>query len=200
MSARRAKAAHEERALQRQAKQVERSKRVQLTQDRKRRQYGDAQWVADLRKFSEQLRAQGLCIRDVAGDGNCLFRSLADQLHGDAGRHAEVRAAVVDHIEGHRGDFEPFVEDDVAFGDYVAGMRRQGTWGGNLEIQAASVAFGVNVQIHQLGLPRWDVVNWPDPSARFIRLSSRAPRGSPQPQPPPAAGLRRTSRRGTSAR
>ncbi len=109
-------------------------------------------------------------IHDVAGDGNCLFRALADQLYNAPERHAEVRTRIMQHIEAHADDFAPFVEDDEPFEKYCRSMRKAGTWGGNIELQAASVCFQVNVHIYQLGLPRWDVVNHPAP-ARALALS-----------------------------
>jgi OTU domain-containing protein 3 len=40
-------------------------------------------------------------------------------------------------------------------------MRKNATWGGNIEIQAMSRMLGVNIVIHQADAPRWEVVNWP---------------------------------------
>jgi len=34
----------------------------------------DEDWKNDWKKFSEQLSGIGLTIKDVAGDGNCMFR------------------------------------------------------------------------------------------------------------------------------
>jgi len=39
-------------------------------------------------------------------------------------------------------------------------MKANGTWGGQMEIQAFSLAYSVNITIHQLGQPRWDIVNF----------------------------------------
>lgn len=46
-----------------------------------------------------QLTLLGLEEKEVAADGNCFFRSLADQLHGDESRHAEVRMQIMEHVE-----------------------------------------------------------------------------------------------------
>ena len=48
--------------------------------------------------FEQRLRARGLRVRRVSGDGACLFRSVAFQLWGEEGRHAEVRRAGA-HLE-----------------------------------------------------------------------------------------------------
>lgn len=46
-----------------------------------------------------------------------------------------------------------------------------GMWGGNLEIQAASLLLNINVIIYQLDQPRWEVINFADPKTRTIQLS-----------------------------
>ncbi|NXN03033.1 OTUD3 protein, partial [Sylvia borin] len=62
-----------------------------------------------------QLRALGLRLREGPGDGNCLFRALGDQLEGHSRNHLRHRQETVDFMVRQRGDFEPFVEDDVPF-------------------------------------------------------------------------------------
>ncbi len=52
---------------------------------------GQGEWKRSWREFSEQLAGLGLCIKEVAGDGNCLFRSISDQLEGNEGRHGYYR-------------------------------------------------------------------------------------------------------------
>lgn len=77
-----------------------------------------------------------------------MFRVLADQLEGNESLHAGYRAEVLRFMCGHREDFEPFVEDDEAWDHYVGRMARDSTWGGNLELQAASRRYEVNIVIH----------------------------------------------------
>jgi OTU domain-containing protein 3 len=110
-------------------------------------------------------------IKDVAGDGNCLFRAIADQLENAPTKHEQYRAAIMKFVEENRDMFEPFVEDDVPFPDYVAKMKTNGNWGGNIEIQATSLLYSVNVIIHQLDQPRWEIINFEDPKTRAIHLS-----------------------------
>ena len=153
------------------SKKQERQKRAAMQRERARRRHGDKQWDDDLTRFQRQLRPLRLYVRDVAGDGNCLFRALSDQLHDSAEGHVQTREDVVRFIEEHRADFEPFVEDDEPFDRYVARMRRSGTWGGHLELQAASLCYRANIFVHQLGLPRWDIVNFAEPGARVLQLS-----------------------------
>lgn len=76
----------------------------------------------DDKSFAAQLETMGLKVREVIGDGNCLFRALADQLDGDDHSHARHRQDVVRYITEHRADFEPFIEDDVPFTQHVQNL------------------------------------------------------------------------------
>ena len=39
----------------------------------------------------------------------------------------------------NKEDFAPFVEEDETFDEYIEEMRENGTWGGNLELQALAL-------------------------------------------------------------
>lgn len=40
-------------------------------------------------------------------------------------------------------------------------MRKDGVWGGHLELQALSLLTGANIYVYQEGQPRWTVRNHP---------------------------------------
>jgi len=120
--------------------------------------------------FSDQLEAIGLAIKDVAGDGNCLFRAMADQMTGDPNNHSTYRKQICDYIFHNREDFEPFIEDDEPFEAYLTRMRRNATWGGHLEIQACCMLYQVHITIHQLNQARWEL-NYPGMPVRTIHFS-----------------------------
>lgn len=61
------------------------------------------------RKLSET----GFELRDMTGDGNCLFRALSDQLYGTAENHGDIRSKVCKYIRENADDFLPFLADDV---------------------------------------------------------------------------------------
>jgi len=111
----------------------------------------------DDKSFAAQLALLGLKVREVIGDGNCLFRALADQLDGDDHAHARHRQDVVRYITEHRADFEPFIEDDVPFTQHVQNLALDGTYGGNDSIVAFARLHKLTVVIHQLDSPAWEV-------------------------------------------
>ncbi|PIA56552.1 hypothetical protein AQUCO_00700712v1 [Aquilegia coerulea] len=124
----------------------------------------------DMGEFRSQLDTLGLQIVQVTSDGNCFFRALADQLQGNEEEHQKYRNMVVQYILKQREDFEPFIEDGVPFDEYCKSMAEDGTWAGNMELQAASLVTRSNICIHRIMQPRWYIRNFPN-HARIIHLS-----------------------------
>jgi OTU domain-containing protein 5 len=48
--------------------------------------------------FPTLIEERGLCIKEVAGDGNCMFRALSDQLYGTELYHSEVKNFALAYI------------------------------------------------------------------------------------------------------
>ncbi|XP_035501644.1 OTU domain-containing protein 3 isoform X1 [Scophthalmus maximus] len=137
-------------------KRDERAARRAIAKDRKNRpQEGDE--GAEFVSFSNQLQALGLKLREVPGDGNCLFRALGDQLEGHSRGHLRLRQETVQYMTSHRQDFEPFVEDDVPFTQHLSSLSQPGTFAGNDAIVAFARSQQVKVVIHQLNTPLWEI-------------------------------------------
>ena len=93
-------------------------------------------------------------IIEMDADGNCLFRSISHQLYHDFGRrHDAVRHDVCKYLEENKDEFSIFLlldedEEDVRdFDSYVAEMREDGTWGGDVEIVCAARLYKRQVTI-----------------------------------------------------
>ncbi|VDO36022.1 unnamed protein product [Onchocerca flexuosa] len=122
--------------------------------------------VADLRA---QLGSFGLTVRDIPGDGNCLFRALGDQLDGHTGNHLKHRLDTVRYMINHRSHFEPFI--DVPFDRYVNDLSRPGTYAGQDALVAFARLHEVNIIIHQLNRPLWKIQGSEDSNAPEVHLS-----------------------------
>jgi len=109
---------------------------------------------ADLK---EQLATLGLTLREIPGDGNCLFGALADQVDGSRASHGKHRMEVVKYMLQHRMHFEPFVEDEMDFGDHLKRLSEMGTFGGNECIVAFARIHKAQVVIHQVNTPLWRI-------------------------------------------
>lgn len=137
-------------------KRDERAARRAIAKDRKNKGQ-DVDDGAEFLSFSNQLQALGLKLREVPGDGNCLFRALGDQLEGHSRAHLRLRQETVDYMKSHRQDFEPFVEDDVPFQQHLSNLSQPGTFAGNDAIVAFARSQQVKVVIHQLNTPLWEI-------------------------------------------
>ena len=83
----------------------------------------------DLKKFKYKLRINGLVIKIISSDGNCLFRSVADQLEGDPDQYKIFRKSAVEYIKSNPADFQPYV-DKEDLEEYTKKLEKDGTWGG----------------------------------------------------------------------
>jgi OTU-like cysteine protease. len=105
-------------------------------------------WDKYFNEFQEKLKAKGIYMRDVDGDGNCLFRSIADQLEGDEENHAKYREMAVEYIKKNKEHFAPFISEDEDIEKYIQDMSEDGTWGGHFELVALSAVLGVKFCLH----------------------------------------------------
>ncbi|XP_061841603.1 OTU domain-containing protein 3 [Nerophis lumbriciformis] len=153
-------------------KRDERAERRAMAKDRKNRPQ-DADDGAEFVNFSNQLQALGLKLREVPGDGNCLFRALGDQLEGHSRSHLQLRQETVQYMMSHRQDFEPFVEDDMPFAQHLSNLAQPGTFAGNDAIVAFGRSQQVKVVIHQLNTPLWEINGTDKPVCRELHIAYR---------------------------
>lgn len=99
--------------------------------------------------FEEDLRRVGYHIKRMTGDGNCLFRAVADQVYGDAEMHDEVRSRCMDYMEKEREHYSQFVAED--FTEYVRRKKRDKVFGNHLEIQAISEIYNRPIEVYAYG-------------------------------------------------
>ena len=93
------------------------------------------------------LQDLNLNLIGIEGDGNCLFRALAHQLYGNQESHETIRKKICDYIMVERDYFGPYITERT-FENYLNTMRLDGTWGGNLELQAFSEFYRKTIEIY----------------------------------------------------
>ena len=96
-------------------------------------------------RLTERLAAIGLKPVDVGGQGDCFFKSVSYQIHGDAGLHFQIRMAGIRYLRDHAEMFIHSVTGET-WDTYISRMSTIGTWCDNLIIQA--VANTLNCVIH----------------------------------------------------
>jgi hypothetical protein len=100
--------------------------------------------LALLRQRVDNIQVKVVHMED---DGNCQFRSLAQELYGDQGMHAGVRQAVVAHMRAHADSYSFFIGEEGEWRQYLARMERERVWGDELTLRAAADCFGVVVHV-----------------------------------------------------
>ncbi|KAL8771608.1 MAG: hypothetical protein Q9209_003051 [Squamulea sp. 1 TL-2023] len=87
------------------------------------------------------LNAAGLYVVDTAGNGNCLFHALSDQLYGDQSQHGEVREATIQYMRANGDYYKSFVEVHAGGGTRRNPKRKNaGAFASKFNNQAASPA------------------------------------------------------------
>ena len=103
---------------------------------REKQKRDEQKYESDLSKFNTQLRKYGLKLKEMGSDGNCMFRALSDQLKGGENHHGVYRQQCADYIEQNKELYKFFIEDDEDIDDYIAWIRQDSRWGGQLEMNA----------------------------------------------------------------
>lgn len=122
-----------------------------------------------LTNFADFLRNQGRCAYNVLPDGNCLFRALSHQLFGSDEHHLQLRQGLLAVIQANYTVYEPYwIEHTpcgiVKFDEHVKSLANAGSWGTQVELQAASDCFNVVVYVcsrNQSGIVRWEKIAVP---------------------------------------
>ncbi|KAI4107685.1 MAG: hypothetical protein LQ339_002591 [Xanthoria mediterranea] len=87
------------------------------------------------------LNAAGLYVVDTAGNGNCLFHALSDQLYGDQSQHGGIRDATIQYMRANGDYYKSFVEAHPGGGTRRNPKRKNaGAFASKFNNQAASPA------------------------------------------------------------
>ena len=89
------------------------------------------------------LMSQDRSAHLILPDGNCLFRALSHQLYGCEKYHVELRNILLHVLQGNFTTYKSFwIEDTpqgkVTFQEHLKNLTKLGSWGTQVEIQAAS--------------------------------------------------------------
>lgn len=96
--------------------------------------------------LASRLRNSGLEIVEMEKDGNCMFRSVADQVYADSGMHDVVRKQCMDYMESNKEHFKSFTAEPVD--EYISRKRQSGVFGNHLELQAISELYQRPIYIY----------------------------------------------------
>ncbi len=70
------------------------------------------QYIAFFEKFNNEIAVLKLKLKDVGGDGSCLFRAFSDQVNGNQYAHMDIRQEACRYIIENDDFFRPFIDED----------------------------------------------------------------------------------------
>ena len=99
--------------------------------------------------FKKKLHKVNSVLHIVSADGNCLFRSISDQVYGTDKHNLIIREKCMDYIELNSVYYSQFIEGgEQKMKEYIERKRKPGVWGDNLEIQALSEIYQRPIEIY----------------------------------------------------
>ena len=134
--------------------------------------------------LKERLHSLGLDSVEMEGDGNCQFRSIADQLFGSQQHHELVRAMAIAHMRAAADFFGMYFETEGEFESYLRNMARSRTWGDELTLRACVEAFGCIAHVITSESMNWYLMYTPESAPDEAALAQACARKRlPPPKP-----------------
>ncbi|KAK3233845.1 hypothetical protein CYMTET_55884 [Cymbomonas tetramitiformis] len=119
--------------------------------------------VSGLRLLNQRLDAHGLRSEESVGDGNCLFRSISNQLFGTQDWHGHIRARACEWIDQRRESYMPFFDGrSQDFTRWLNRMKRSRVWGNELTLRAIADVYGITIHVVQSTSENWHVIYEPE--------------------------------------
>ena len=104
--------------------------------------------------ISEELIKSGRVINATKADGNCLFRALCKGVVGTEDFHYSMRAVLFQFIANNSNIFLPHIKAKhpciKSVNDYCSEKSKDGSWGTDIEILAASTMLQIPVFTYSL--------------------------------------------------
>jgi OTU domain-containing protein 3 len=91
----------------------ETNQKYKENKEKKKKEYKKEEFDHETRLLNEELGKIGLTIKEIYGDGNCLFRSVSDQINNDQEDYNIIRHKTMEYIKQNKSDFEHFVYDET---------------------------------------------------------------------------------------
>jgi len=136
----------------------------EAAREQERLEAGPSAREVELEAIERRLKAckPPLQVLEVAADGNCLYRSVADQLRRlrpelhewtlPANRaHEEVRSICASSLREREETYSPFAElkDNEDFAGYCDRVEHSCDWGGHLELRALADALQAPIHVYR---------------------------------------------------
>ena len=107
------------------------------------------------------LREEGLFVKEILADGNCLFRAFSFFMErGNQSNHMKYRREVTQYMRRHKQDYQCIFENEKELDEYIEAVEKEKAWGGELEMTILSKVYKCGFIIHANGRPNISVSNY----------------------------------------
>ncbi|KAK8809235.1 hypothetical protein WA171_000819 [Blastocystis sp. BT1] len=109
--------------------------------------------------INQKVKELHLHVKPVNADGNCLYRSVAEQLAlqdpsmRSPTSYRIVRQKAANYMRSHPDEFKWFLDDSTDFEDYCNKVENSNEWGGQLELRALSIALQRPIHVYSADSP-----------------------------------------------
>jgi len=150
------------RAKAQRARDRKKEKEAQAEREREeiRANAGPSMRETELDVLNDVLGAEKLVVKEVASDGNCMYRSIADQLvftEADT-KHSfsKLRELAAMQLRNHPDEYAPFLMLEAGsdeFAAYCDTVQNTNEWGGQVELRALASALKKQLWIYDAQAP-----------------------------------------------
>lgn len=85
------------------------------------------------------IREQGLYLKEILADGNCLFRAFSFMMErGNQESHMKYRKEVTQYMRKQRHEYQCIFETEKEMDEYIQSIEKEKAWGGELEMAILS--------------------------------------------------------------
>lgn len=152
-----------------QAKKKEQEERLKAAQaaDKEAAKKQDSEKHLEKAAIKQMLQEDGLRMIDIPADGDCLYASISHQLQEEGIEISvrKLRKSCAQYMRENKEEFASFISDmDVVsagadstarWETYLQGVEKSadvgGTWGGELELKAASLIYEKTIKVYCVG-------------------------------------------------
>ena len=100
-------------------------------------------------KIKINLEKLDFFIKNMQGDGNCMFRAVSDQIYGNEEYHTIIREKCMKYLLIEKKFFSQFIEGgEKEFENYINMKSKSGVWGDDIELQAISEIYNRPIEIY----------------------------------------------------
>ena len=98
--------------------------------------------------ISEKTLCSPSCVKNIVGDGNCLFRALSYAIAGRQVYHKQIRKKIVQHMRAIELYIRPHINMNVDIYLSQTKIENEGVWGTDVELLTAASLLDTDIYVY----------------------------------------------------